>query len=527
MKGFKRLFQKKETDIPGPKLDSEKNIKQKLPKDLEKKQELIKPFIIKSKDVISRSFMIQGEKNISAVVIYLEGVIDSDILNRDILKPLMIKTSIEETLKQEGTKHFIERIYRSTLTIGQVQKVNTLAELVQNIYDGFAVLLFDGFTEALMLDIRLAQERSVEEPDTEKTLRGPREGFIENLVTNIAIIRRKIRDPNLVVEKTMVGKRTRTDLAFLYIEDIADPKIVSEVKNRINKINIDGILTTGYIEQLMEDNPYSFFPQIQVTERPDKVAANLLEGKVAIMANETPVVLIVPSLFVQFLQGSEDYYERTITSSFSRGLRFLAFFLAISLPPLYIALVSFEQELIPLKLILSLAEARKQVPFPAAIEALAMEIIIQLMVETGLRLPSSVGQTVGVVGAIVLGQAAISADLASPAIVIIIAVTTICNFALPTYSMALTVRIIRIPMMLLASAFGIFGFSIGWVIILTHLISLESVSVPYFTPFAPLRFKDLKDSFYRTFLWKMNNRPESIPTKDKKRQSPIKGGTKK
>lgn len=516
MKGFKGLFQRRQAVNSKTKIDSDENIK--LPKDLDEKEELIKTFIIKSKDVVSRSFFIQGEKNLSAIAIYIEGVIDSDILNRDILKPLMIKTSIEQ-LETEGPKHLIERVYQATLTVGQVQKVSTLTELIQKIYDGFAVLLFDGFTEAFIIDIRLAQERTIEEPDTEKTLRGPREGFIESLVTNIAVIRRKIRDPNLVVEKTMVGKRTRTDVAILYIEDIVDPNIVSEVQKKLDNINIDGILTTGYIEQLMEDNPYSFFPQIKGTERPDKVAANLLEGKVAIIANGSPVVLIVPSLFVQFLQGPEDYYERTIIASLTRSLRYVAFFLAISLPPLYIALVSFEQELIPLKLVISLAEARKEVPFPAAIEALIMELIMQLMIETGLRLPNSIGQTVGVVGAIILGQGAISAKLASPAILIVMAVTTICNFVLPAYSMSLAVRLVRLPMLLLASVFGIFGFSIGWLIILAHLASLESMGVPYFAPFAPMRFKDLKDSFYRTFLWKMTYRPESIPNRNAKRQS--------
>lgn len=491
----------------------------KLPRNIEEKISLLRPYIQKNSDIVSRPFFINGRENLHAIVIYMEGVIDTENLNQDILKPIMLQMN-QEQLENKEIQHFINRIYQTSLTVGQIKKIDTLDMLIQNIFDGLTILMFDGYAEVLVIDIRGGETRAISEPETEKSIRGSREGFIENLVVNIGLIRRKLRDPNLVVEKMIVGKRSRTDVAILYIKDIADPKIVVDIKTKVNKIEIDGILTTGYIEQLIEGSPYSFFPQIQETERPDKIAAHLLEGKIAIMANGTPFVLILPSLFVQFLQTTEDYFDRTYIGSFTRALRHIAFFLAIFLPGIYVALLSFQQELIPFDLIVSLASSRKEVPFPVAVEAFLQEFIIQLLTESGMRLPTPLGQTVGVVGGIILGQAAISAKLASPAIIIVTAITTICTWVIPNPSMSNAARILRLPVLLFASFFGLFGLSLCLLIILAHLSSLESMGgVPYFSPYAPTRYDDIKDSFFRTFLWKMKKRPASIPVQDKQRQT--------
>jgi len=517
MKLFSALFKKK---------TAKQNKKQgsipetiKLPQDLAKKMDLIRPYISKNHDIVTRPFSVlgKGKDKLRAVVIYMEGIIDTAILNEDILKPLMFYSNWDQ-LEREGSRHLIDWIYQTSLSVGQVKKADTLDALVQNIFDGLVILMFDGLNEVLTIDISGGERRSIQEPPTEHVIRGPREGFVENLTTNISLIRRKLRDPNLIVEKTVLGKRTRTNVAFVYIEDIADPEIVKTIKEKVSEIHMDGLLATGYIEQMIEDNHYSIFPQIQSTERPDKVVAHLLEGRVAILAEGTPFAIILPSLFIQFFQASDDYFDRPFTGSITRFARFLSFFLAVSLPAIYVSLLSFQVELIPFNLVLSLVESRKAVPLPVFVEILILELIIQLVVETGLRLPSTVGQTIGVVGGIVLGQAAISAHLASPGAVIITAITTICTFTTPSNSMALASRFLRLPLFLLASAFGTFGFSLGWLIILAHLASLESVGVPFFAPFAPTRFADLKDSFYRTFIDKMNYRPVSIPINDRKRQ---------
>lgn len=489
----------------------------KMPRELTKKSEMFRAYISKNADIISRSFFINGINPIHAVVVYLEGVIDSAALNKNVLKTLMLSPHLKQ-LEKEGPEHLIKLIYQTSLTVGQVNKIDTLNTAVQSLFDRLILLMIDGFSEILVIEIRSGEHRSIEEPASEKTILGPRDGFIESLTVNVALIRQKLRDPNLIVKKTMVGKRTRTDVALLYIEDIADPEIVQEVKKRVDSINIDGVLATGYIEQFIEDNPFSLLPQIQSTERPDKVVANLLEGRVAIIVNGCPTVSILPAVFDQFLQSPEDYYTRPYIGSFSRIITHIAFFLAVSLPAIYIALLSFQQELIPFDLIVSLAKDRKLVPFPVAVEAFLQTIIINLVIETGKRMPIPFGQTVGVVGGIVLGQAAISAKLASPAIVIIISITTICIFIIPNPNMASLIRIIQIPCQICSASFGMFGFSFFWLIFIGHLVSLETVGVPYFAPFAPTRFADIKDSMFRNFIFKLKNRPASIPNINQKRQ---------
>lgn len=236
------------------------------------------------------------------------------------------------------------------------------------------------------------------------------------------------------------------------------------------------------------------------------------------MTAGTPWVLIVPSLFVEFFQAPEDYYERTWVGSLGRLARFLAFFLAISLPSIYVALASFQPELIPFKLLSTLAMFRKEVPFPALIEIVLMEIIVQLLIEAGIRMPTAIAAAIGVVGGIILGQAAISSKLASPSVIVVVIITTISTFVIPTFTMVLVTRLLRFPLLLLTGVFGFFGLSLGWFFILTHLVDLESFGVPYFAPFGPVRYGDLKDSIVRTFIWNMNNRPVSIPTQDLRRQ---------
>jgi spore germination protein KA len=484
-----------------------------LPSALAQKMHLLKPYIEKNRDLMVRSFALGGVPDHQAAAIFMEGIIDGQVLSEDVLKPLMLKG-----LKQGGASELIDYISERALTVGGVQKLTTFSELVQGIFDGYTILIFDGVREALAVDIRDGERRGIEEPASERSTRGPREGFVESIVVNIALIRRRLRDPNLVAEKMVIGKRTRTELALLYIEDIAAPEVIDQLRERLSRIEIDGLLTCAQLDQLIEEYPSSIFPQHWTTERPDRVVSELLEGRIAIIVDGCPTALVAPTLFVAFLQAPEDYHDRTLVGSFNRSFRYLAFFLAISLPAIYIALLSFQPELLPFELMLSLAETRREVPFPVVVEMLLQEVIIQFIFESGVRLPSPLGQTVGVVGGIVLGQAAVSAKLASPAVIIVIAVTTISTFAMPTYSMALATRVLRIPLIILAAAFGSFGLSLGWLLILTHLIELESLGVPYFAPLAPMRFSDLKDTFFRTFFWKMNKRPVSYPVQDRRRQ---------
>ena len=488
-----------------------------LPAALEEKMQMLQPYLKKGADIITRPFYLEGEPRLAAVSIHLNKVIDDITLDQDILRPLMLSCR-RESIQDLGDQNMMDAIYKTSITATKISKVNTFAALVQTIYDGLTVLLFDGLEEVLVIDIHGGEFRNIDAPPAENTMRGSREGFIERLDINIALVRRRLRDPNLVVEKTLVGRRTRTQVGILYIDDIADPQIVTKVKDRVNQMDLDGIVASGYVEQFIEDDPYSIFPQVFITERPDKLVAQLLEGRIAIIVDNTPLSFVVPALFVQFIQAPEDYYEKSFFSSYIRILRYIALLIAISLPALYIALLTYQPELIPYDLLISFSRARANVPFPVMVEALIMELIIQMVIEAGLRLPQQIGQTVGVVSGIILGQAAISAKLASPIVILIISISIICTYALPSASMVLTTRLLRFPIMLLAATFGLFGIAFGWVVVQAHLIGLESMGVPYFAPLAPMRYADLKDSFIRIFLRKMNQRPVSIPMQDRKRQ---------
>ncbi len=379
----------------------------KLGASLDSKKKILDPYVQKNRDIIFREITIKADPRRRAAVVYLEGRVDKQVLYEEIFKSLMLESDAG-TLQQGAANQVIDKISNTCLTIGEIKKVNLVQDMIHSLFDGLTLVMVDGMSEVLAINITGGVQRAPDEPPVEKTLRGSREGFIEDLSANISMIRRRLRDPNLVIEKTIVGRRTRTDVAVLYIEDIADPEIVRNIRDKINRIDIDGISAIGYIEQFLSDNHYSPFPQFKSSERPDKVVAELLEGRVAIMASGTPWVLIAPALFVSFLQASEDYYDRPMVANFNRLSRYLGYILAVSLPALYISLLSFQPELIPYELFVILAQARSQVPFPVLVEVLIQEIIIQLVVETGLRLPANIGQTVGVVAGIVLGQAAIS-----------------------------------------------------------------------------------------------------------------------
>lgn len=487
-----------------------------LPASMTSKLSMIRKYIESSSDIVVRPFSINAVQEIDAAVIYMEGVIDTQFLNQDIIRPL-----IEH--KNEGQQpsagiNFPDYIIRKLVTVGQIKQKGSLNETVQCIFDGLTVLILDGISEALILDIRGGETRALDEPLLDKTICGPREGFVESLTTNIAIIRRKLRDPNLAVEKLIVGKRTRTDVAVMYIKDIAKPEIVNEALDRIKKIEIDGILSTGYINQLIEDNHYSPFPLYREFERADIATAELLEGRVIILADQSPLAIAYPAFFAEMLQAAEDYYPKPYQGILLRLFRYVAFFSAVSLPALYISLISFRQELIPYKLLIPLARVRSEVPFPVVIEVLLIQIIVQIIFEAGLHMPAPLGQTVGLVAGIILGQAIISASLASPAVIIVVSLATISTFAISNFCMSLTVRLLSFAFVAASAAFGIFGFSMAWLFLIVHLTNQSSMGAPYFSPYAPLKLSDLKDSFVRAPITSLKRRPESLQNTDKTRQ---------
>ncbi|MBU7005948.1 spore germination protein [Phosphitispora fastidiosa] len=467
-------------------------------------------------DIIFREFEAAIGGGVKIAMVYIDGLVNKEMLTEDLVKTLMYDVSSLNSSApvNDPAGYLSSRIIAFT----EVKVQDNLMDAVHSVLSGETILFVDGVSKAFALSTQDWVQRAVTEPATENVVRGPREGFTESLQTNYTLIRRRIKSSRLKFETMKIGAITKTAVSIGYLEGIVNNKIVDEVRNRLQRIDIDGILESGYIEEYIEDAPMTVFPTVQATERPDKVAGGLLEGQVVILVDTTPFVLLVPVTFPQLLQASEDYYLRWPFASFIRFIRFVTLNIALLAPPLYIAITTYHQEMLPTPLLISIAAAREGVPFPAFVEAMLMETTFEVLREAGVRLPKAVGQAVSIVGALVIGDAAVSAGLVSPAMVIIVALTAISSFSLPSYFGAFSLRILRFPLMALAAALGLFGVMAGLLALLIHLCSLRSFGVPYISPLAPTSWRDLKDMFFRAPWWSMVTRPRMTGVKEPARQ---------
>ncbi|WP_430066754.1 spore germination protein [Neobacillus sp. NRS-1170] len=461
-------------------------------------------------DVSFREFYL-GNTGIRAAIIFLIGLTDKELINNQILYSLMANFPERHEHREVSLKEFITN---QALSISDLTEVNNLQDLLSEILTGCTALLIDGIQEVIILGTTKAKARNIEEPVSEALVRGPRIGFTETLCDNTAILRQVGCNHNLSIIQFRVGVRAKKELVIAFIKDIADPSLVDEVKKRIKTINIDELAESGYVEQLIEDNFLSPFPQVQNTERPDRVYSALMEGRIAILLDGSPFALIVPFTFSMLLQSPEDYYERWIPGSLIRLLRFLAAFLSLFAPSMYIAFISFHPGLIPTKLALSIIASREGVPFPALIEALIMEISIEILREAGLRLPKPIGPAMGIVGGLIIGEAAVQAGIISPIMVIVVSLTAISSFAIPQYSAGITLRILRFVAMFCAAVFGLYGIALFFLMLCSHLVKLKSFGVPYVSPAVPYRISDWKDFIVRMPLFMMKRRPKMLNTKD-------------
>ncbi|RBW70094.1 spore germination protein [Bacillus taeanensis] len=461
-------------------------------------------------DVIFRPFLIGGQ--LKAQLIYIEGLSNIQEIDANVLSPLMRETEVEESYLRKWTKEKV--------SVSRVKEVKTFTECIEHISIGNPVILVERENQGVALGLAQWEKRSVEEPTSESVVKGPREGFTETLGVNTALIRRRLRSSKLKMKSMKIGRYTQTEIIIAYIEGIADQTLIEEVENRLQKIEVDGILDSGYIEEMIEDNPYSPFPQIMSTERPDTSAASLLEGRVVILVDGSPFGLIAPTTLYSLLQSSEDYYQRFMLSTAIRWLRYLFVVFSLLLPSVYVAVLSYHQEMVPTKLILSMAASREAVPFPALVEALIMEVIFEALREAGIRLPKQIGAAVSIVGALVIGQAAIQAGIVSAPMVMVVALTGIASFTIPRYNFGASIRLLRFPMIFLAGALGILGVMLGLLIILTHLCTLRSFGVPYLSPLAPMKGKDMKDVLIRAPWWMLNTRPHLTGEYNQYRQAP-------
>ena len=427
------------------------------------------------------------------MVAYLEVLIDEVKLDEILLREIMI----DEPVNTNSPVQFATLLTMKLIPTGKAEIVGQLNDAVQRMIKGEVILLIESSSQAVSVNIPGRVNRTPQEPNTEPVIRGPRLGFVENLFINLTLLRQYIHTPQLKIVKYTLGEVTQTDVAIAYIENIAPANVVEEAKKRVSSIRIDSVLESGYIEELISDKYYSPFPLIQNTERSDSVAAALIEGKVAILTHGTPMVLLAPVTFWYGFETAEDYYINFIFGTMLRWLRYLFALVAMTLPSIYVAITTFHHEMIPTSLALSIAAAREVVPFPAALETLIMEVTFEALREAGLRLPRPVGQTISIVGGLVIGEAAVQAGIISAPIVIIVALTGIATFLITQSNMSQAISIIRFPMILLASVFGLYGIGAGLLAVLIHLVTLRSFGVPYLSPVSPLNPSGIWDTVIR------------------------------
>jgi spore germination protein KA len=468
--------------------------------------ENIKTRMGNSEDLIIREFRIGSASQTEIAIIYVDGMVDEKSIHQFIMEPLMLHGNVLENT-ESADNILLDRLKMTLLTVGQIHEVSSLEPLFDPLLSGNVIVLLNGYTCGLHISMADWESRTVAEPSSQTVIRGPKEAFTENIRVNSTLIRRKIKDPNLNLKNWKIGKVTKTNVSIMYIRGIADETVVNDVSQRLGQIDTDAILESGYIEEFIQDEPYTIFPTMQNSERPDVIAAGLLEGRVAILIDGTPHVILVPGLFIQFFQAAEDYYQRADISTLIRALRYFCLFIATLAPSLYIAITTFHQEMLPTQLLISLAAQREGVPFPAFIEGLSMEVTYEILREAGVRMPRAVGQAVSIVGTLVIGQAAVEAGIISATMIIIVSITAISSYVIPQFDMSISVRISRFFFMVLGAAFGLFGIFVGMIALLLHLSSLRSFGVPYMAPVGPFIMNDQKDVILRVPQPYMKTRP--------------------
>lgn len=509
-------------------------------------------------DVVFRTFSINTAPPVRAMIVYYDGLVSTVTQDQSILQPLMLLAGLRphaEAPKEEKEKpHFkihrrrperengdrpdkeekkdreiaeappiLQQVLEALLPGNQVTPASTFADVVAGVMNADTAVLIDGCNQALLVETKNWAHRSVAPPRTEAVIRGPQESFVEHLRTNTSLVRKILRDPALVTEFVKLGKMSSAQAAVMYVDSIASPEIVAEVKRRLQSIRADLVGESGLVEQLIEDNPYGLAPQVLATERPDRVAAALVEGRVAIIIDGNPFALVVPATFFALFQAAEDAYVRFPYGSLLRLIRFLGFLAALLLPGVYVAITTFHPEFIPTDLLLAMTGARERVPFPTIVEILIMEVSFELIREAGIRIPGTVGTTLGIVGALILGQAAVAANIVSPILIVVVAVTALGGFAIPNYGLALSIRALRFGYIMLAAILGLFGIVVGLFAHVALLASLRSFGVPFLAPLAPVTASS-PDYFWRGPVWEQEVRPDYLDPLQRKRQPRVSRG---
>lgn len=468
---------------------------ERLQKSLEQNLNLFKAIFAGDTTMKIRNFRHPSLREISGCVIHIEGMVALDTLNNNILKPVLSYEPSEDT---QGIP-FLQLLADWRIDASELRLTENLNELLNALLYGNTLLLLEGEAQALIIGTQGWETRAVSEPGTEKSVLGPREGFGESLITNLSLIRRRVKSTDLKFSFLEIGKTTNTTVCLCYVEGIVSEKVLKDVKSRLQGLNIEAVLDSGQLQEMIRDAPLSPFETVGNTERPDAVAGKILEGRVAVLVDGSPFALTVPFLFVEYFQTGEDYYSNYLFASFNRAMRFLSEFLAISIPAIYISLVTYNQEMIPTPLMLSIAAARQSVPLPTVAECFVMLIVFEILREAGTRIPTSIGQAVSIVGALVLGQAAVDARVVSAPMVIVVGFTGIT--ALLNVKMKAASITARFLLLVLSSVLGIYGYLFGLIAITTHLMSMKSYGVSYMLTVGSFKPSDVRDTIFRAPWW--------------------------
>ncbi|MEW6622705.1 MAG: spore germination protein [Bacillota bacterium] len=476
-------------------------------KDIETNLLIVEAFFQDS-ELVSKRITNAAKKKVLYGLVYLDNSVDNALINRDVLKLIR-----DHVTKNSPRSQVIAELEDSIANISQVY---SLDEAMDFLVQGFVIFFAEGIDNAWVMELRGFPRRAIKEPETEVQARGPKVGFTEIVGENMALLRRIIKSSELKYKTFIIGTKSKTIVVLAYVETLLKDDVLQEIEKRLNSIKTDAIIGSGQLVELITDHPGSPFHQILRSERPDRIAADLLEGKAAIFVDGNPDALILPATMPMFFTTLDEYNTTWLFGSILRLIRWGSFVIAAFLPGFYIAVVSVNHEVLPIEFLIIISESRTKVPFPPILEALLMEVTIEILREAGIRLPGALGQTIGIVGAIVIGDAAIRAGLASNIMVIVVAVTTIATFVLPVFEMQLSLRFIRFPLMVLASMFGLVGLFFGISILIAHLSAMETVGKPYLSPIAPFRTTEMQDTFVRLPFFSITKRPSSA--KDIKRQ---------
>ncbi|MEH6991396.1 spore germination protein [Neobacillus drentensis] len=457
--------------------------------DMEKNIRMVEDHFCQTEDLMKKELLFNNQK---CVVLYLDALVKKELLQSSIIEPILERQSDD---------------IKNTIHAAEIKTTSRILEVGKQLLDGYCVILLEDHPQAYAASVGGIEGRALQEPNNERSIKSSHDGFVEDFSSNLHLLRKRIKSPQLKVKYFTLGNLTSTKVGMVYLENLANKELILEVERRLSSIEMDQLYSTGEVEELIEDNPFSPFPQILATERPDRAVSYITEGKITIVVDGNPRVLVVPITFFALYQSPDDYNSRWLVGSFFRITRLFSFIIAISLPAIYIAIVSFHSEVLPIGILYSIRVSLEYVPFPPLVEALTMQFILELLKEASIRLPSPIAQTIGIVGGLVIGTAVVDAHIVSNMMIVVIGCTAIASFVAPINEMGTSARLLGFPTMIAASLFGFFGIVFVLMMIFMHLSKLDSFGTPYFSPLSPFKKEDLKDSLIRLPLWKLNTRP--------------------